>query len=181
MGGRVCTPSECVCEIWSSMPVTFESVPTPNAIDWWHKSHNATVLYPTMQHFLTEMCTCVHISVTKWCILGHLSDALWDMWDESIQHQHMAHNILIYTAHAPYIPGVLHTICAWLCLVVVCYVSVYIFWDNCTGTGLSIWVIVPWTPYKTYGRKKTKYSIFSVIYRRTYLFWFHQLTVSEMY
>ena len=25
-----------------------------------HKSHNAPVPYPTMHHFVTEMCTCVH-------------------------------------------------------------------------------------------------------------------------
>ena len=37
-----------------------------------------------MHQFLTEMCTCVHISVTKWYIVGHLSDALWDLWDGSI-------------------------------------------------------------------------------------------------
>ena len=29
--------------------------------------------YPTMYHFGTEMCTHVHISITKWCIVG-----LWD-------------------------------------------------------------------------------------------------------
>ena len=40
--------------------------------------------YPIMQHFVTEMCTCVPISVTKWCIVGYLSDALWDLWDVSI-------------------------------------------------------------------------------------------------
>ena len=34
-------------------------------IDPSHKSQNASVAYPTMQHFVTEMCTCVHISVTK--------------------------------------------------------------------------------------------------------------------
>ena len=34
-----------------------------------------------MHHFVSEMCTCVHISVTKWCIVGYLSDALWDLWD----------------------------------------------------------------------------------------------------
>ena len=34
-----------------------------------------------MHHFVTEMCTCVHISVTKWYIVGYLSDALWDLWD----------------------------------------------------------------------------------------------------
>ena len=49
-----------------------------------HKSHNAPVPYPTMHHFVTEMCTQVHICVTKWCIVGYLSDALWDLWDGSI-------------------------------------------------------------------------------------------------
>ena len=33
-----------------------------------HKSHNTPVSYPTMHHFVTKMCTCVHISVTKWCV-----------------------------------------------------------------------------------------------------------------
>ena len=50
-------------------------------IDLLQKSHNTPVLYPTMHHFVTEMCTCVHISVTKWCILGYLSRALWNLWD----------------------------------------------------------------------------------------------------
>ena len=36
------------------------------AIDMSHKSHN------------------VYIAVTKWCIVGYLSDALWDLWDRSI-------------------------------------------------------------------------------------------------
>ena len=45
-------------------------------IDPNHKSQNASVAYPTMQHFVTEMWTCVHISVQK-C----LSDALLDLWD----------------------------------------------------------------------------------------------------
>ena len=34
-----------------------------------YKSHNTLDEYPTM-HFVTEMCTHVHISVTKWCIVG---------------------------------------------------------------------------------------------------------------
>ena len=34
-----------------------------------HKSHNALGKYPTMHHFVTEMCIYVHISVTKWCIV----------------------------------------------------------------------------------------------------------------
>ena len=46
---------------------------TPSPIDLSYKSHNAPVLYPTMHHFVTEMCTCVHISVTKWCIVGCLT------------------------------------------------------------------------------------------------------------
>ena len=37
--------------------------------------------YPTMQHFVTEMCTHVHISVTKCCILWYGTDAFWDLWD----------------------------------------------------------------------------------------------------
>ena len=53
-------------------------------IDPSHKSHNASVPHPTMQHFVTEMCKCVHISVTKCCIVGYLPDALWDLWDGSI-------------------------------------------------------------------------------------------------
>ena len=55
-----------------------------NSIDPSHKSKNASVPYPTMQHYVTEMCTCVHIYVTKWCIVGYLSDALWGLWDGSI-------------------------------------------------------------------------------------------------
>ena len=34
-------------------------------------SHNA--------HFVTEMCTLVHISVTKWCSVGYSSNTLWDL------------------------------------------------------------------------------------------------------
>ena len=42
------------------------------------QSHNAFDKYPTMYHFVTEMCTHVHISVTKWCIVGYMTGALWD-------------------------------------------------------------------------------------------------------
>ena len=45
--------------------------------DLLHKSHSAPVPYPTMHfYFVTKMCTHVHISDTKWCIVGYLSDAL---------------------------------------------------------------------------------------------------------
>ena len=39
-------------------------------IDPSHKSQNASDKYPTMHHFVIEICTHVHISVTKWGIVG---------------------------------------------------------------------------------------------------------------
>ena len=44
-----------------------------------HISHNAPNKYPTMHHFVTEMCTCVHISFTNWCIVGYGTVASWDL------------------------------------------------------------------------------------------------------
>ena len=38
----------------------------------------------TMHHFVSEMCTHVHIFDTTWCIVGYGTDALWDLWDWSI-------------------------------------------------------------------------------------------------
>ena len=40
-------------------------------LDRIYKSHNTPVPCPIIHHFVTEMCTCVHISVIKWCIVGH--------------------------------------------------------------------------------------------------------------
>ena len=41
-------------------------------------SHNAPVPCPIMHHFVTEMCTYVHISVTKWCIkMEHCGIFFW--------------------------------------------------------------------------------------------------------
>ena len=51
------------------------------------KSHNASDKYPTIYHFITEMCTYVYISVTKCCIVGYGTDALWDLWDWSIDNK----------------------------------------------------------------------------------------------
>ena len=42
--------------------------------------------YPPMHHFVTEMCTDVHISVTKWCIVGY--GTLWDLCDRSIDYHY---------------------------------------------------------------------------------------------
>ena len=66
----------CVC-------ILFWNVSTRSFSNLLHKFHKASVPYPTMHHFVTEMCACVHISVTKCCVVGYLSDALWDLWDGS--------------------------------------------------------------------------------------------------
>ena len=41
-----------------------------------HKSHNASGKCHTVHRVVTEMCTDVHISVTKWCIVGYGTCAL---------------------------------------------------------------------------------------------------------
>ena len=43
------------------------------------KSNNELDRHPTMHHHVTEMCTCVHISVTKWCIVEYGTGAMWDL------------------------------------------------------------------------------------------------------
>ena len=64
------------------------NIDTGRAAKWWQgetnpflKSHNALDKYPTMHPFVTEMCTHVLISVTKWCIVGYGTGASWDLWD----------------------------------------------------------------------------------------------------
>ena len=54
------------------------------AIDPSHKYHNASKKCPNMHHFLTEMCTHVHISFNKRCIVGYRTGALWALYDRSI-------------------------------------------------------------------------------------------------
>ena len=49
------------------------------SIDPFYKFHNALDKYPTMHDFVTEMCTHVHISVTKSCITGYDTGALWGL------------------------------------------------------------------------------------------------------
>ena len=74
-----------VIELLRIETVMFTAQRTSNA-DLVHKSHNAPIPYPTMHHFVSEMCTCVHISVTKLCIVGYWSNVLWDLWDGSVQY-----------------------------------------------------------------------------------------------
>ena len=66
-------------------PVSLCGKLTRQWIDQSHKSHNALDKYPTMHHFVTEMCTHVHISATKCCIVGYGTGAFWDLWDGSIE------------------------------------------------------------------------------------------------
>ena len=55
--------------------------------------------YPTMQHFVADMCTCVHISLTKCCIVGYLSNALRsDLWDGTIWYKH-PHCLYVFLAY----------------------------------------------------------------------------------
>ena len=83
-------------EIFFIVNVLFQN-PPDLIIDLLLKSHNASNSYPTMHHFVTEMCTCVHISVTKWCIVGYLSSALQDLGEGSISQPFK--EFLWFTAH----------------------------------------------------------------------------------
>ena len=61
--------------------MSFES---PYISYWWirdplHRSHNAPVPYPTMQHFYGNVQMCA-----KWCIVGYLTNALWSLGNGSI-------------------------------------------------------------------------------------------------
>ena len=47
-------------------------------------THNPSDKYPTMHHFVTEMCKHVHISVTTCCIVGYGAGALWDLCNRLI-------------------------------------------------------------------------------------------------
>ena len=67
---------------WTYRDIYNQNKEQQNSMYIWdlsHNSHNASNKYPTMHHFVTEMCTHVHISVTKWCIVEYGTDALWDM------------------------------------------------------------------------------------------------------
>ena len=59
-------------------------VPGAITIDLSHKFHDVPAPYPTMHHCVTEICTRVHFVVTKWCIVGDVSDVLWDFWEGTI-------------------------------------------------------------------------------------------------
>ena len=61
-----------------------QSIFSPLPIDASHKSYNALDIYLTMLRFVTEMWTWVHISVTKWSIVGYGTGVLWDLCNRSM-------------------------------------------------------------------------------------------------
>ena len=74
--------------VWQGTRIVAPTMaPGRHTLDLLHKSHNAPVSYHKMHHFVTENCTHVHISVTKWHIVGYLPDALWDLWDASVENK----------------------------------------------------------------------------------------------
>ena len=79
-GRRHPRPVSCLrrvpCALCAACPPGWEAV-----IGLIHKSHNAPVPYPTMP--LSEQ-KCAHFC-SEWCIVWYGADALWDLWDWSIQ------------------------------------------------------------------------------------------------
>ena len=55
---------------------------TGPTIDQIHKSHNATIPYPTMLHSKHK---CVHFC-SEWSIVGYGTGAFWNLWIRSIDH-----------------------------------------------------------------------------------------------
>ena len=73
-----CAPTDAklleggVLHTWiASKTYTYQLRHWPCGIDSSHKSHNTSHRYPTMHHFVTEMCTYVHISITKCSIVRY--------------------------------------------------------------------------------------------------------------
>ena len=73
-------------------------------IDLIHKSQNAPVPYPTMQHPEQK---CAHFC-SECCIVGYGTGAFWDLWNWSIvellrRHRHMSQPLAIVTTQRPII------------------------------------------------------------------------------
>ena len=66
-----------------------------HAIDLLQKSHSV------ISHNAQFRNTRVHISVTKWCIMGQLPYALWDLWDESMRMLRRNNMIMRCFNHSP--------------------------------------------------------------------------------
>ena len=118
----------CHDDILSSLQWQLCNKPTNPTMHQSHISHNAP--------FCNRNVTCVHISATKWCIVGYLPDALWDLWDGSIWHYdnlqcHLWQQSWHYDDSD-------FSVCAWFGYVLSC--CVFILW---VPSGF-IWSIYPY-------------------------------------
>ena len=48
-----------------------------------------------MHHFESEICTCVHISVTKWCTVGYGIGALWDFCEIALLRKRVSPEVAV--------------------------------------------------------------------------------------
>ena len=77
-------------------------------IDPSHKSYNALDTYLTMQDFVTEMCTHVHITVIKGPIVRFGTAVLWYLCNRSIIHDILAALLAKWVSNGACKPGDLH-------------------------------------------------------------------------
>ena len=63
--------------LWPTVLLQDSAVPATKSS---HETRNTLTKYLTMHHFVTEMCTHVHISVTKWCTMEYGTSSLWDFY-----------------------------------------------------------------------------------------------------
>ena len=67
-----------------------------------------------MHHFVTEICTREHDSVTKWCTVGYGTGALWDVFKSKIFRSWVDIQYALY----PIKYAVVLSYSSWLCVIV---------------------------------------------------------------
>ena len=81
-----------------------------HSIDPLNKFHNVRIPYLTMYHFISEMCTCVHISGTKCGALWYVYLIHCGIWEMGL--------------YIHRVPRWIHSVCALLCFVMAKYRSI---------------------------------------------------------
>ena len=94
MLSALCPALQLFCHVQSASKSCARNLTNP-AMHWKN---------PTIYHFVTEMCTHVHVSVTKWCTVGYGTGAPrdWDWewdWDKFIQHKMTLYRCMISDIH----------------------------------------------------------------------------------
>ena len=96
-------PPDPVDDYSTELPrsMSIYGITKPQSIDPSHKSHDALVPYPTMQHFVAELCTCVHFcykmlhcGIFVWCIVGFVRWVYWS-WLAGNLLKHNIHILLL--------------------------------------------------------------------------------------